>query len=85
MVGKSDSYRPVDQEKFGRNYDRIFRKDGEVPAHKEKERPFLLVEPLGSRCLRCDLQRVLDALDECAGLPATMTEDSQTERRRLWA
>jgi hypothetical protein len=38
MAGKGDTYRPVDREKYGRNYERIFRK----PDAKQQAAKFML-------------------------------------------
>jgi hypothetical protein len=43
MNGKGDTYRPVNQDVYAENYDRIFQKGNHAPAQSECTRPACVI------------------------------------------
>jgi len=73
MSGKGDAYRPVDREKYGSNWDRIF-------ANKQDRKPVLLSQSLRQKdCVKHS--RIYDAMasQRC---PNTIDIEEQIEQDR---
>lgn len=63
IVGKGDNYRPVDPEKFRRNYDRIFGEQRAPWDDEACDEQMKCLDCMDSPCM-CDWQRIEDEYRE---------------------